>query len=475
MKHFKTLLFCLTPILIIFLQSSYSLAQQEQDSTPAHASVPGIFFWPADHDSPISFRLDGFSVYGGLQNAFDDSMAFSRALFDFGIYSKYNISIISRLSGNLLLNGWNLQANGTEIPGKNNTSWGQLDKLISNYSNSNKYTPFTVSLGRNPAENNQSKDVTAYNTDRQSLPHAINWQIDGLAIGLDFSKITSIKGLQLTLIYGEGYDNDLKYIRFLESSLTQDDVNFLGYIARFFDNGTTKVSHMYAHAFDVTDGFDGLVAMPFAITGVDSNHDGIYDAYFIDANRGGYISGFEATANIGSMDLANISLSSELFGVKYFIDLAGSYCRPDGISKIPMMQFMGTDSLLNSNGEQKNRAGYSIWAGINVPVAVTNGTLGLEFNWGSQYWLSFNKVSDSFVINKLSTRGKVYELYYRQPLFNSKLEVSLGVQHYDYEYIGSGTPLGKPIKIGNLSPWDTLLPVINKGEELYYMTLNYKW
>ena len=88
--------------------------------------------------------------------------------------------------------------------------------------------------------------------------------------------------------------------------------------------------------------------------------------------------------------------------------------------------------------------------------------LGLEYNWGSKYWFNFTGAEDSLVGSKLAARGSVYEGYYIQPIFGKKFFIKLGTRFYDYEYSGSSNPLGKPVKISDLSSLDAFFPVIDK-------------
>jgi hypothetical protein len=330
------------------------------------------------------------------------------------------------------------------------------------------------SLGRRPALGGTPSHFKSNSGIAASpLSHVINWQFDGASLGFDLSEVTDIPGLNYKICWGQGFESGVGNSYSMDHEADVDDVQFLGHILRLYQDDKTTINHLYAHAFDVTDGFSGLVAMPFAITGVDPNHDGIYDAYFIDANNGGYISRFEATANLGSMDISNISLASEISGFKYFVDLAGSYCRPNGISESPLMQFMGTDSLLNSNGEQKNRTGYSIWVGLSAPAPWEKGTFGFEYNYGSKYWIAFTGSEDTIGGSKLATRGQVFDFYYHHEI-TPQLFITANAMYYDYEYTGSGSPLGKPVKIDDVTAFDSLIPVV---DDLWVgsTSLNYRW
>jgi hypothetical protein len=43
----------------------------------------------------------------------------------------------------------------------------------------------------------------------------------------------------------------------------------------------------------------------------------------------------------------------------------------------------------------------------------------------------------------------------------------LGGRYYDYEYTGSGNPLGAPVKITDVMSTDALFPVVDKVWNLY--------
>jgi len=104
----------------------------------------------------------------------------------------------------------------------------------------------------------------------------------------------------------------------------------------------------------------------------------------------------------------------------------------------------------------------------------TDGRLGFEFNWGEKNWLGFTSVPDPFIMNKLAVRGKVYEVFYRQPFWEDHLQVGCGVQFYDYDYSGSGVPVGEARKLDAQNFLGFLFPQ-PKREELFYLNINLKW
>ena len=438
------------------------------------------------------FTAADMAKYQGMFKSIDpsevdldnDFVAVTRVRFDVRSDPSPHLTFGGRLSANktwsdstgvgwYTLSGENVAMDGN-IHTKNSDSVVRVERAFVTYRDDIGDVHWHFSLGRRPALGGSPSEFKAHSgVGASPLSHVINWQFDGASLGFDLSKVTDIPGFNYKLCWGQGFESGVGNSYAMDHEADVDDVQFLGHILRLYQDDKTTINHLYAHAFDVTDGFSGLVAMPFALTGVDPNNDGIYDAYFIDANRGGYISRFEATANIGSMDLANISLTSELSGVKYFVSLGGSYCRPDGISASPLMQFMGNDSLLNSDGEQKNRTGYSVWLGLAAPAPWEKGTFGFEYNYGSKYWIAFTGSEDTIGGSKLSTRGQVFDFYYHHEIL-PQLFVTANAMYYDYEYTGSGSPLGKPLKIDDVSAFDSMMPVV---DDLWVgsASLNYRW
>lgn len=353
----------------------------------------------------------------------------------------------------------------------------RLERAFFTYFDDIKEVPYHFSIGRRPALDGAPSEFSNASTVGGSpMAHGINWQFDGVSLGFNLAETTGIEGSSFKFCWGNGFEsgagsgNSYSF----SSSSEVDDMQFAGWIANLYENDKTKVINMYAHAFDVTDGFTGLVVMPFTMSGADINGDGRYDMYSMNANTGGYISRTEPTANLGDLDIVTLLGQSEYKDIGFFMDLALSHARPSGMSRSPMMQFFGTDALLNSNGEQFDRTGYSVWAGLKTPVSWTKGTVGAEYNWGSQYWLGFTGGEDNIAGSKLATRGSVYEIFYNQPFIDDKIILSLGAQYYDYTYSGSGSPMGDPVKISELTSFDTFMPVVDTMWN-YYVNLAYRW
>lgn len=335
----------------------------------------------------------------------------------------------------------------------------RLERAYFNYTTDLGVVPMNLSVGRRPSTEGPPLE---YRNDSLvgGSPHAtiINWQFDGASLNFGLEEATHIPGAAFKLCYGVGFEGDWGNSSSLAGSQPDvEDVHMFGFIADLFDNELTRATLNYAHAWDVTDGFTGLTVMPFIVSKNDSDGDGQAE-YTFQPNSGGFVSRLEPSTNIGDWDAVSLVLSNNFTELGADIDLfiAGSWSHtdPSRISKNPFYEITGT-GLLSANGDLKERDGYSIYTGAVFPMPL-DARLGIEYNWGSKYWLNFTGAEDSLVGSKLAARGHVYEAYYHQPIFGQNFFLTLGGQYYDYEYTGSGNPLGKPVKISNANALDTL-------------------
>ncbi|HOI83798.1 MAG TPA: DUF3373 family protein, partial [Campylobacterales bacterium] len=68
--------------------------------------------------------------------------------------------------------------------------------------------------------------------------------------------------------------------------------------------------------------------------------------------------------------------------------------------------------------------------------------------------------------NKLATRGNAHEVYYIQPL-NRYAHIRAGAQFIKYDYAGSGSHLGTPMKLGDAGTETQIKDLTN-----YYLLFN---
>jgi len=331
--------------------------------------------------------------------------------------------------------------------------------------------PVSFSLGRRPSTNGPPLEYGEYGMVGGSpLSTIINWQFDGASLSFGLEDALEIPGAAFKFCYGVGFEGDWgNSYSIQESQSAVDDVHMFGVIATLFNNDSFIAVFNYAHAWDITDGFTGLTVMPFVVSKSDQNGDGTNEYYFAQ-NSGGYISRMEPSTEIGDWDAASLLLRKNLYeetekDIDLFLAASWSHTDPSRISANPFYEMMGM-GLLSSNGDLQSHNGYSIYAGALFPMPF-DGRLGLEYNWGSQYWFNFTGAEDSLVGSKLATRGSVYEGYYIQPVFGKNFFVKLGGRFYDYAYTGSGNPLGEPKKISQANSFDGLFPIVDEVWDVY--------
>ncbi|MFO7667254.1 MAG: DUF3373 family protein [Desulfobacterales bacterium] len=340
----------------------------------------------------------------------------------------------------------------------------RLERAYFVYSDSVSSVPISFSLGRRPSTEGPPLEYRNYSMEGGSpLGTIINWQFDGASLNFGLEDVTGIPGAAFKLCYGVGFEGDWGNSSSLSNSQPDvNDVHMFGFISTLYDNDATSLVLNYAHAWDITDGFTGLTVMPFIIAKQDRNGDGTPEYYF-EPNSGGYISRMEPSTNIGDWDAASLLLRtnfSELFAnIDAFVSFSWTQTRPSQISQNPFYEMMG-QGLLSSNGALEDHNGYGIYAGVIFPMPY-KAKMGLEYNWGSKYWFNFTGAEDSLVGSKLAARGQVFEGYYIQPIYSNNFFITLGGQYYDYEYTGSGNPMGKPVKISDATAFDSFNVIID--------------
>jgi hypothetical protein len=346
-----------------------------------------------------------------------------------------------------------------------------LERAYFNYKNKPSVVPINFSLGRRPSTDGPPMEYGNYSLEGGSpLAHIINWQFDGASLSFGLEELIPIPGFAIKLCYGLGFESDWGNSASLTSQSNVDDVHLMGFIATLFDDEVTSIELNYAHASDITDGFTGLTVMPFIV----SVNGGVYS---FAPNSGAFISRMEPSTNIGDWDAAALLFRTNLqerfnTNIDLFLSLGWSHTDPSTISGNPFWGLLGY-GLLSSNGKLESQDGYSVYAGALFPMPF-DARFGLEYNYGSQYWFNFTGAEDSLIGSKLATRGQVWEAYYIQPIFKDNFFVKFGGQLYDYEYTGSGNPLGKPVKISDATALNTLFPTADKVWNLYLQaTLRY--
>lgn len=341
-----------------------------------------------------------------------------------------------------------------------------LERAYFVYSNDVNDVPVSFSIGRRPSTDGAPMEYGKNSLVAGSpLAPIINWQFDGASLAFGLEDVTGIPGAAFKFCYGLGFEGGWGNSYSLQNtSADVDDVHLFGIIATLFEDDSFSAVFNYAHAWDITDGFTGLTVMPLIVT---ENPNGTYT---FAQNTGGYISRMQPATDIGDWDAASLLLRSNLEertgkDIDVFLAMSWSHTDPSKVSSNPFYKFMG-QGLLSSNGQLESQHGYSIYTGVRFPMPY-DGKLGFEYNWGSKYWFNFTGAEDAIAGSKMAARGSVYETYYIQPIISDNFFVKLGAKYYDYEYTGSGNPLGAPVKISEVSAMDVFFPVADKVWDAY--------
>lgn len=298
--------------------------------------------------------------------------------------------------------------------------------------------PVTMTIGRQPSSDGPSHQFKD-NTVRKSTYSALGFDgaADGIVATVDFEKATGVENAAVRFAYGKGYQ------------------------AYNATNGSTQY----------IDTSSGVKDTQFYAMFVDGSIPAIKGSLlqfgYVKASN---VTGMNGGANLGNIDI--FGLMAEFTNIKDSgLDLFAHY----GVSKIDANSNtiaiagygnVGLMGMQMMGDLGKDQSGNAFWVGgrYALPFAKA-GKIGYEYNRGSQYWISFTNSANDLT-NKLSTRGDAHEVYYIQPI-NRYAYLRAGAQFINYEYAGSGSHLGTPMKLGDMGTANELKSLTN-----YYLLFN---
>ena len=284
---------------------------------------------------------------------------------------------------------------------------------------------FYLSIGRRPSTGgppmNYRQDELRGGTPSGPL---IDFQFDGVTAGYNVSD-----NIALRLCYGMGYESGFGNGNLLK--MPQDrlkDVHFIGANLDLWTTEKSLVQAMYAHAFNVTDGFNGLMVLPRnPLTG--------------EAVPAPVVMRYTPSANLGGIHLAGMNVARRVNAVDVYASANMSATRPNGVTT----PFGG---LMSDPFEApKDRTGYMVYAGLLYNYANDERTkLGFEYNRGSQYWFNFAQAADDIIAPKTNTRGDVIETYLTHRISDHFIFKTDFIK-YLYRFSGSGWHVGAPKRL----------------------------
>ncbi|AKF25763.1 hypothetical protein YH65_10455 [Sulfurovum lithotrophicum] len=293
--------------------------------------------------------------------------------------------------------------------------------------------PWTFSIGRRPSTNGFLANLSQDDAAQSPLAHVINVEFDGLSSKLDLSNVTGVPGMSFKVCLGYGSTNAVPLIGTSTPNADvemngMEDIKLGGFIFEPYNDGQFIVKTTWYRAFDLPD----------------INLDGF-------GNWNGTMS------QVGDMDGAAISVLVDgitedgyFADAKVFASLAWSKTRPNGNTVTVPNGMGGTINAPGMLGSMDNETGTSWWVGAYLPVGEGSeyGTLGLEFNHGSEHWRPFTYAEDTMIGSKLAARGDAWEVNYTYQI-NEAMSFQARYVAIDYDYSGSngffGSSSGNPL------------------------------
>ena len=280
-----------------------------------------------------------------------------------------------------------------------------------------------LSIGRRPSTDgpplNFRQDEPRGGTPSGAL---IDFQFDGITIGYHFND-----KMVWRLCYGVGYQSGFGNGNLLKTPADRlKDTHLLGANLDLYSTDKTLIQATYAHAFNVTDGFNGLLVLPVnPLTG--------------DPVNAPVVMRYTPSANLGAINLFGVNVNHRMKDVDLYVSGNYSGTRPNGITT----PFGGLMSDPFEAPVDRNGAMFYVGARYNVPMNDGRTKIGFEFNHGTKYWFNFANAEDDIVAPKTNTRGDVYETYVTHRLYE-RFILKLGYIRYNYNYSGSGWHVGAP-------------------------------
>ncbi len=378
-------------------------------------------------------------------------------------------------TGSKVFDSWNSFTMDATNSGNTTGDLLHVDRAFFDWSNIGD-TGVYLSIGRRPSTYGPPTEFRE-NEMRGGTPtgNVMNLNFDGITIGRHLEDITGIPGMVARFCYGQGYESEWGNGE-LFNNVETEDTHFAGFNFDLYNDGKTFLQTTIFTAQDIADGFKGVLAFPTEYAEL------FAPTLYSDMQKFptfNFVTRYQPSVNIGDINLGGLVFSrQEDNGINWFVSGGWTQLRPNG--EAGMFGGMGTDAVfqaqLSDDGsevfmapvgatESKTRDGYGLYAGVQIPAPM--GKVGFEYNYGSKWYTPFTQVQDDVVGSKLATRGHVGEAYYIVEV-NPRMFLKFGGIYYDYEYSGSGSPVGAPKKIKDIQDGTaySLLPVVDKAWDL---------
>jgi hypothetical protein len=327
------------------------------------------------------------------------------------------------------------------------TSYLNVDRAYATWSNIMEQ-PVWFSVGRRPATDGAPLNLRS-NTERPGNGGTpallVNYAFDGMTLGYA-PDIDMLPGFYAKVCYGRGNDSG-----FRTSSNSVKDTDMLGVAVIPVDTDPLRIWLQWNRGFN------------------------IFDAPSMKNTAFG---NWAPAENLGDMDWYGAGAMTTLKKVgpgnlNAFADFGLSVSHPNNKSNIMGLGLM-SGQFFAPETNPKSQTGYAAFAGIRYDLP-SKTKIGFEYNYGSKYWMPFSPAADDMWTSKVGTRGQVFEPYIIQELdlkpvssYFAKAFFKLGYQYYDFQYTGSNSWVGEPVKIADIKPTDLLLQApVKEAHDIY--------
>jgi hypothetical protein len=286
-----------------------------------------------------------------------------------------------------------------------------------------------LSIGRRPSTDGPPLNFRD-DEPRGGTPSAalIDFQFDGITAGYKVNDKMTLRAC-----YGMGYSAGFGNGALLQNPADRvKSVHLFGGNFDLYSTDKTFVQVTLARAWNVTDGFDGLMVLPNnPLTGA--------------AVGAPVVMRYAPSANLGAIDLYGINLQKKLRDFDLFVSGNWSGTRPNGLTT-PFGGLMSDPFSIPVNHD-----GQMYYVGVRYSIPKDDGRtkVGFELNHGTQYWFNFAQAADDIVAPKTDTRGNVYETYLTHRISDHFLLKGSYI-NYDYTWSGSGWQVGAPKRLNSI-------------------------
>jgi len=324
---------------------------------------------------------------------------------------------------------FNGQPNSLNIDGATvgvpNSDQVRVERVFFNWNNIGG-SKFYLSIGRRPAVGGPPlhfrDDELRGGTPSGAL---FDFQYDGMTAGYHVTDKMTLRAC-----YGLGYSSGFGNGNLLKTPADRlKDVHLAGGVLDLYESDHTFVQAIIARAWDVTDGFNGLVVMPNnPLTG--------------DPVGAPVVMRYTPSANLGAINLYGVVLQKRLGNFDLFASANWDSLRPNG-ETTPFGGLGGDpfDTPVNHEGHM-----FYVGARYSVPKDDGRTKIGFEFNQGSKYWFNFSSAEDDIIAPKTNTRGEVYETYLTHRI-SDHFMFKADFIRYNYTWSGSGWHIGAPKRL----------------------------